>query len=514
MRRRGPPIESSAPVGRATDESPGRRVFLCGGVYVVVLLVVLLPTYFYFEASSKYTSRPPPPDYSLDKSWAALPNRVDDADIVPAECGQDRQKLAEADCFFLHPTSFFRETDWNAPIDDPGVNIVTDAGQLSQQASAFNAAARVYAPRYRQVSMSSQRKSSSWNNNGAKDSTSDLQSQMDLAFSDVVAAFEQFLVWNGDRPFFIAAHSQGTMHGKRLVKLLDKRAKAGDGASLKAIDRLVAAYLIGNTVQASEFPSWLRMCGSRDQVRCFVAYNTFVEGGNGSHWQGKLLNPRDTTETVACVNPLSWENNTRVAGKDLHLGSFPVSGHLFLANFHSNIISARCGTDGMLYVSPNPAEIHWGYIVDLSSSEPRGSLHAFDFPLFYRNIRINSIDRLRHFQKIRGHLAREKIEPQVCGACTSNIRCVARYTFHIFVALLILYAIALFFIPIYLPLFCLFRFRTQGRWPTSLDMVKCALCCCCCSRRRYDSRYLDGNEEDARGQGESKNDEVAAEIVI
>ena len=60
---------------------------------------------------------------------------------------------------------------------------------------------------------------------------------MDLAFSDVVHAFEHFLTAHNDgRPIIVASHSQGTMHAKRLLAHLGRRNPA-------VLERLVAAYL-------------------------------------------------------------------------------------------------------------------------------------------------------------------------------------------------------------------------------------------------------------------------------
>ena len=78
------------------------------------------------------------------------------ADVVPASCGTDQQKEKHigastgepqpplVDCFYIHPTSFLAsDTEYNAPISDFQANLLTDLGQLTQQASAFNGIARV-----------------------------------------------------------------------------------------------------------------------------------------------------------------------------------------------------------------------------------------------------------------------------------------------------------------------------------------------------------------------------------
>ena len=287
-----------------------------------------------FTASSEPflpVNAPEAPDYSLGSSWAALPWRSDNADIVPAGCGSDKQGVSSVDTFFLHPTSFMDPTTskWNAPLDDYLANFLTDVGQMQQQASAFNGASNVFAPRYRQCSMWSQSSEAQWNTwPGNPYNNSLLQQAMDIAFSDVVHAFDHFLEhWNEARPIVLAGHSQGTMQLKRLISAIDAKEKYA-----LVRERIVAAYLIGNTVEVSEMPRWLPLCVHPNQTRCYVSWNTLREGANATHWLAKLRgwdgphsvagHNKSTAAGVraACVNPLSWTNSTSQAPKYLHLG--------------------------------------------------------------------------------------------------------------------------------------------------------------------------------------------------
>jgi len=177
----------------------------------------------------------PAPDYGEESSWDALPSTSDGADAVPAGCGENRQADAPVDAFYVHPTSFFSSRP-NAAVGDLRTNLVSASGLL-QQASAFNGIARLYAPRYRQASQTIQDADPLWNTPFRNGSSAALQRSMDLAFSDVVRAFEEFLTAHNDgRPFLLAAHSQGAMHAKRLLAHLGRRNPA-------VLERLVAAYL-------------------------------------------------------------------------------------------------------------------------------------------------------------------------------------------------------------------------------------------------------------------------------
>ena len=138
------------------------------------------------------------------------------------------------------------------------------------------------------------------------------------------------------------------------------------------LERLVVAYLPGNTISASG-ELLIPICGTATQTRCFVSWNTLVEGADAGHWLAKL----PPQSRAACVNPLSWRNDTRVVGRSAARGAMPVTGHLFLAGFDVGIVGAACSTEGMLFVSPDPS-ITGGslYITDMTF-QANGELHAY-----------------------------------------------------------------------------------------------------------------------------------------
>jgi len=96
---------------------------------------------------------PSPPDYTDASSWAALPAEASRANSVPPHSGAvDAQAGAAADVFFVHPTTYFWRRHWNAPCDGWRTRAITGA-TVAGQASAFNGTARIYAPRYRQMTL-------------------------------------------------------------------------------------------------------------------------------------------------------------------------------------------------------------------------------------------------------------------------------------------------------------------------------------------------------------------------
>ena len=92
------------------------------------------------------------PDYANESTWAALPSKADEADLVPAGIdAHGDQANAPVDAFFIHPTGYLRGASWNSPIDLESATEENTRWMLANQASAFNGCCRVYAPRYREV---------------------------------------------------------------------------------------------------------------------------------------------------------------------------------------------------------------------------------------------------------------------------------------------------------------------------------------------------------------------------
>jgi hypothetical protein len=91
---------------------------------------------------------------------------------------------------------------WNQSLDDVVTNGRTDEFVMQGQASAFNGCCRIYAPRYRQATL--------YSFFGSEGSGTQA---LALAYADVVDAFQYYLKhFSEDRPFILAAHSQGSHH--------------------------------------------------------------------------------------------------------------------------------------------------------------------------------------------------------------------------------------------------------------------------------------------------------------
>lgn len=306
----------------------------------------------------------PPPDYTRPESWAALPDRRDGADVVPLDSGaEDRQADARADVFFLHPTTYYSSAHWNGPIDDALVRRVTDGAILPQQASAFNGAARVFAPRYRQLTL------------GGYSVDGEREKGLELAYGDVRRAFEHYLAtWNDGRPIIIAGHSQGSGHAQRLLDDFFEGKPLGD--------RLVAAYIIGASVWDGRYvrgETGIPRCESASQTHCLVSWRSFAEGGKDE----KFGKPPQAGETTVCTNPLSWTIGGERVDRARNLGSIPLVRGGELAALDRQMVGARCA-DGALWIDEPERP---GYSFALF---PGKNYHTYDYNLFYMNLRANA----------------------------------------------------------------------------------------------------------------------------
>lgn len=326
-------------------------------------------------------STPASPDYSQSSSWAALADREDSADVLPADRVMEQQARAAVDVFFIHPTTYFGTANWNQPLDDARVNQLTDMFVMRGQAAAFNTCCRIYAPRYRQATIYS-----------FIDNSGNGQAALAVAYSDVERAFDYFLQrYSQNRPFVLAAHSQGSVH---LRTLLQKRIT---GTALR--NRLVAAYPIGFSLDAQQLAKSIPdvpVCQSAAQTGCMVSWNAV--GPEAASFA-------DTRNNI-CVNPLTWKTDGTPAAAALNLGgvSYPGKFGGTLADLKElpqafidakpviepGVADAQC-VDGMLLVR----EIHSTHY----ASRPMGrdNYHIYDYHLFAINLRKNAELRVAQY---------------------------------------------------------------------------------------------------------------------
>ncbi|MET0250242.1 MAG: DUF3089 domain-containing protein [Sphingobium sp.] len=297
---------------------------------------------------------PPAPDYADTKSWMAL----------AGEAGAKR-----ADIFYIHPTTL-RSQAWNQALDDTATNRWTDISVRERQLSAFADCCRLFAPRYRQAS-----------SRAFAAPPADGDRAYALAFEDIRAAFRLFIArHNVGRPFIIAGHSQGALHGLRLLR--------EEVAGTPIAKRLVAAYLPGIGIPTDTLPAGVPACATPRQTRCIVSWNSFTPDADTSAYVARSLARYGSGKAapLLCVNPVSFalaRPATRFAQSKGALPGPAVDGPM--PKLRKKAVDARC--DGnVLRVA-----VRGGLAVE---TLPGGNLHMGDIALFWADIRANAMQRV------------------------------------------------------------------------------------------------------------------------
>lgn len=283
------------------------------------------------ERSTTTTSLPLPTKAVDDSTvWLCFPGVAPDpcaGDMTTTSIAPDGKRTvlhnADAsdppiDCFYVYPTVSNEKTP-NADLSIQPAE--TNVALL--QASPFSLDCRVYAPMYRQLTLSHL-------SGGAMGS-------VDEAYGDVLAAWKDYLqYYNDGRGVVLIGHSQGSV----MLEILSATMIAKHPSQL---DKIVSAIVLGGNVEvptasAGKAPSTRAMglshgqdsmampaCRSKRQIRCVVAYSSFDTEPPADSRFGRTTTPGTQ---VVCVNPV---DPAAAVGKALPLNPFvPRTGDLAL----------------------------------------------------------------------------------------------------------------------------------------------------------------------------------------
>ena len=318
------------------------------------------------------------PDYSDPANWIARPDFSNDpARWLPD--GIEAGRTGDAAVFYIHPTTYLQRDRWNAPLHPAGDTELRTRLFTQSQASAFNHAGGIWAPRYRQAAFGAFLLSSK-----------DARQSLDLAYGDVQAAFERFTAEAGDRPIILAAHSQGSLHLARLIK---------DKVAGKPIaKRVVAAYVVGWPLSVTaDLPAMgLPPCAGPEQTGCVLSWMSFADPANPDLvLQSYLGSPgfaggKRRREDLLCVNPVSGVRDGAVPPQG-NPGTLVPSADLLSARLEPGIVGAHCDR-GLLIVD--------GQIPSLGPYVlPGNNYHVYDYALFWGAIRRDAERRLAAWRR-------------------------------------------------------------------------------------------------------------------
>lgn len=252
--------------------------------------------------------------YSNSENWLCHPSLGDadnvcasnlDSTIVFPDGSNEIEPFTAAtdpavDCFYVYPTVSADEGGNSDLIKGP-----EEIFTALNQAARYSKFCRVFAPVYRQTTVSS--------------IFTDAQGDRALAYSDVLNSFKHYMAsYNNGRGFVLIGHSQGSGHLRRLIA---ETIETED----YLLQRLIAAHLLGSTIRTPEGADiggdfqQVPVCRSADQTACIVSYATyrdtdpFLAAG-----EGRFGTP-DDDEAAICSNPAA------LSGGNARLNSyFPI----------------------------------------------------------------------------------------------------------------------------------------------------------------------------------------------
>ncbi len=314
-----------------------------------------------------------PGPYAADDLWLCKPgiaqDRCRDLDQTITHIQEDNSQVVyqheiaadpEFDCFYVYPTVDQRSEPGNMLDLEAGENLMLRP--LVNQAARFNSVCRVFAPKYRQMTIGSY---------GVEDVRNSIY--FTSAFADVEQAFEQYLLENPGRNFVLMGHSQGS---HMLLELLAQRFE--NSAPLR--NRLISALVIGpvgwlevpeGEVVGGSFAN-IPLCTHATDNACIVAYDTNAEGAERPQRE----------QALPCVDP------TRLGGDPGLLANMIYNdqeGIPFPAGVETSWIgwprmhTASCDSNGYLSIGTVQQERQPTVPPELVQLVLGGSLHQADF---------------------------------------------------------------------------------------------------------------------------------------
>jgi hypothetical protein len=291
----------------------------------------------------------------------------------------------DAAVFFVHPTSYYSRSSWNAPLADRDSDHRANLF-VQGMASAFADAGEIWAPRYRQATLGAFL---------AEDRVT-AGKAIDAAYRDVEEAFDAFVAAQPkNKPIVLAGHSQGALH---LTTLLKNKI-----AGTPLAKRIVAAYVIGWPISLDTDMAALGLpaCQTPEQKGCILSWATFADPADPemviSAYDGTIgFDGRPRADTrMLCTNPLTGTPDA-AAAPDANLGTLRPTEGFKSGSLIAGKIGAKCDdTRGLLMIGD--AEIAKDYVV-AGYVLPGNNYHVYDITLFWANVRADALRRLAAYE--------------------------------------------------------------------------------------------------------------------
>ena len=308
--------------------------------------------------------------------------------IPPANAAQptaDAPPKGDAAVFFVHPTSYYSRSSWNAPLADRDSDHRANLF-VQGMASAFADAGDIWAPRYRQATLGAFL---------AEDRVT-AGKAIDAAYQDVEQAFDAFIAAQPkNKPIILAGHSQGALH---LTTLLKNKI-----AGTPLAKRIVAVYAVGWPISVETDMAGLGLpaCQTPEQKGCILSWVSFAAPADPEMVLGAYDGtigfdgrPRAGTRML-CTNPITGTPDAG-ATPDTNLGTLKPTTGFKSGSLVAGKIGAQCDdARGLLMIGDGDIAKNYvvaGYVL------PGNNYHVYDITLFWANVRADVLRRLATFE--------------------------------------------------------------------------------------------------------------------
>jgi pimeloyl-ACP methyl ester carboxylesterase len=259
-----------------------------------------------------------------------------------------------------------------------------ERGVIVAQAAPFAAACRVFAPLYRQLTLTALATGRFGDATG-----------LATAYGDVVAAWEYYLAHdNNGRKVVLIGHSQGASVLKRLIQ------EHIDGEA-DVRELVAAAFLLGTSVSApngldvgGDFKN-IPACRTASQEGCVISYSTFNEDspppilslfgrGAGLNNQALCVDPGELTG--GALTPWITATTFRVSSRTGAAAGLTIDGDYVV---YSKLVSSRCVHEGnftYLSVRLNDDGGAWGLSLPPYITGNIWGLHNLDVSIAVGNL--------------------------------------------------------------------------------------------------------------------------------
>jgi hypothetical protein len=238
-----------------------------------------------------------PNDYSKPDTWLCRPGGKDSCStdlsttVVAANGKMKKESFKAArnapiDCFYVYPTVSLDQTGNSDMTAGPEEHNV-----IAQQFARFASVCRVYAPLYRQVTLTALR---------AVIAGRTVPIDRMLAYNDVLDAWNYYLKNdNAGRGVVLVGHSQGSGVLTQLIR------NEIDGKAVQ--EKIISALLLGTNLPVEKGKDvgafqHIPLCKSASQIGCAVAYASFRDNIPPPA-NSRFGKAQGENMAAACVNP-------------------------------------------------------------------------------------------------------------------------------------------------------------------------------------------------------------------